>query len=496
MTDKTKEFIDEYKNVHLKAEELGRGGQGVVFRTKDPDLAIKLVTDKNGTPIENADDIKKYSQQLKRFRFLPLPENLNIAAPVALLKNNAGYVMQLLSEMIPFDSFWPNDKYIKIDVKEDIPKWLSEMPEDEAGKLVYYCKSGGLKRRLNVLYKTATLLAKLHGAGLVYGDISPNNIFVSESSDNSSVWLIDADNIRFELLSNGKSVYTPNYGAPELVQGTDCGRPASDCHAFAVVAFYMLSLLHPFIGQKVLDGDDEDWADQDLDADDNDNQTAEEKAYAGLFPWIDDINDDSNLNGGGLPRQLLLTKKLETLFQRTFSEGRTNSLQRPTIFHWPIAFAQAADKTIVCTECKMSWFYDIDGKICPYCDTPKPKFWLLESYHWTNKKEIDSPCWIFVNNFHSSTEKIKIPERVFSSFLMESSDDTIISLSFHKDYILISKSETCCFDIFVALPKENNGKFVKIINKIQIPISAIKTGFWLFSKNNETRIIKCSIKGV
>ena len=38
-------YVDEYQNVHIQDKVLGQGGQGVVFRTRDPDLAIKLVTD-------------------------------------------------------------------------------------------------------------------------------------------------------------------------------------------------------------------------------------------------------------------------------------------------------------------------------------------------------------------------------------------------------------------------------------------------------------------
>jgi hypothetical protein len=40
-----KSFADEYGNLHYLADELARGGQGVVFRTKDADLAIKQPLD-------------------------------------------------------------------------------------------------------------------------------------------------------------------------------------------------------------------------------------------------------------------------------------------------------------------------------------------------------------------------------------------------------------------------------------------------------------------
>ena len=145
--------------------------------------------------------------------------------------------MQLLSEMVSFSHFWLDGKSAENIAPDDIPAWLSAMPKNEAKKIVHYYKTGGLRRRLNALFKCASLLARLHGNGMVYGDISPNNIFISEGLEDPSVWLIDADNIRFEITAGGSVVYTPKYGAPELVQGKDGGRPASDCHAFAVVAF-------------------------------------------------------------------------------------------------------------------------------------------------------------------------------------------------------------------------------------------------------------------
>ena len=114
---------------------------------------------------------------------------------------------------------------------------------------------------------------------MVYGDISPNNIFISEGIDGSSVWLIDADNIRFEITAGGSVVYTPKYGAPELVQGKDGGRPSSDCHAFAVVAFYLLSLIHPFVGKKVDGTDEGDWADEE-----NDDEDIEDKSLCRIVP--------------------------------------------------------------------------------------------------------------------------------------------------------------------------------------------------------------------
>ncbi len=48
-------LVDEYGNSHQVTDELARGGQGVVFRTKDTDLAIKQPLDAYGRADTNAD---------------------------------------------------------------------------------------------------------------------------------------------------------------------------------------------------------------------------------------------------------------------------------------------------------------------------------------------------------------------------------------------------------------------------------------------------------
>ncbi len=495
MSQRFNEYVDEYQNVHIQDKVLGQGGQGVVFRTKDPDLAIKLVTDESGTPITDEESVKRYSKRFKRVRLLPLPENLNISVPVTLLQNNAGYVMQLLSEMVPFSHFWLDGKSAENIGPDDIPVWLSEMPEKEAKKIVYYCRTGGLRRRLHALYKCASLLARLQGNGMVYGDISPNNIFISEGLDDSSVWLIDADNIRFEITAGGSGVYTPKYGAPELVQGKDSGRPSSDCHAFAVVAFYLLSLIHPFIGKKVDGTDKGDWADEE-----NDDEDIEDKAYAGQLPWVDDQNDDSNSSDSGLPRALILTEKLSTLFESTFGPGRTTPYLRPTIYHWPEALAQAADMTVTCSGCSMSFYYDFihpetEEHSCPYCKTPRPQVLILESYGWNGPEKIlTSQCWRYICEINLGSE-LEIPRRVFDEFKMLDSDIGEVQISLTDNGILIKKSDHGKVDLSVACESQQQSDFQKLYSKMKIDWVVPDIQFYMFAHLNSPRLVKCMISG-
>lgn len=495
MSQKFNEYVDEYQSVHIRDKVLGQGGQGIVFRTKDPDLAIKLVIDESGNPVTDEKLVDWYSKRFKRIRLLPLPESLNISVPVALLQNNAGYVMQLLSEMVPFSHFWLDGKSAENICSNDIPAWLSAIPENEAKKIVHYYRTGGLRRRLHALYKCASLLARLHGNGMVYGDISPNNIFISEGLNDSTVWLIDADNIRFEVAAGGSVVYTPKYGAPELVQGKDGGRPSSDCHAFAVVAFYLLSLIHPFIGKKVDGMDEGDWADEE-----NGDGDVEDKAYAGLLPWVDDQNDDSNSSDSGLPRSLLLTEKMTMLFESTFGTGRASPWLRPTIYHWPEALAQASDMTVMCPGCLMSYYYDFihpetEGHNCPYCKTQRPQVLILESYRWNGPdKPINSPCWRYVYEIHQGTE-ITIPRRIFDEFIMLDSDTAEVLISASNNGVLIKKSDHGKANLSVAAGSHPQSGFQKLYSQMKIDRVTPDAQFWIFAQLNSSRLVKCMISG-
>tara|TARA_B100000446_G_scaffold188337_1_gene223809 strand:+ start:9918 stop:11474 length:1557 start_codon:yes stop_codon:yes gene_type:complete len=515
MSQRFNEYVDEYQNVHIQDKVLGQGGQGVVFRTKDPDLAIKLVTDESGNPVTDEESVERYSKRFKRVRLLPLPESLNISVPAALLQNNAGYVMQLLSEMVPFSHFWIDGKSAEKIGPGDIPAWLSAMPENEAKKIVHYYRTGGLRRRLHALYKCASLLARLHGNGMVYGDISPNNIFISEGLDDSAVWLIDADNIRFEITAGGSVVYTPKYGAPELMQGTDGGRPQSDCHAFAVVSFYLLSMLHPFNGQYVENGGggwDSSEADKVLEKDPvimerlrgikeaQEWSWEETYAYSGYIPYVDDPADDSNTSTHCLPRSLLLTEKLTTLFEGTFGPGRTTPLLRPTIYHWPEAFAQAADMTVTCPKCSMSYYYDYKdadtGKeCCPYCDAQKPLMLILESYRWNGPdKPLNSPCWRYVREISQGSE-LTVPRRVFDEFAMLDSDTAEVLISSSDNGILIKKSDHGKADLSVAADSHPQSGFQKVYSQMKIDRATPDVQFWMFAHLNSPRLVKCMISG-
>lgn len=405
-TPSKKPLVDEYGNFHYLADELARGGQGVVFRTTDVDLAIKQPLDASGNPDKNVN----LRDRFQHIRLLPLPSRIPISLPLAILRDKPGYVMRLLNGMKPFKGFFLNGKSMAGVGEEELPIWLAQIPcKDKARELFHYANTGSTCRRLFALSKCASILARLHSNGLVYGDISPNNVFVGEG-DSREVWLIDADNLRFERSEGGNAVYTPGYGAPEIVQGNDQSRPRTDCWAFAVMAFWTLVLSHPFIGKKVLEpaSDEGGWDAEP--AADGMPDNFDEQAYAGYLPFVDDKDDDSNMCVVGLPRELVTTPKLRLLFQETFCAGRTQPHRRPAMGIWALELAKAFDLSLECHECKMSYFAD-DFKKCPYCDALRPAFIRAGTPRW----EVLIPTGV---------AEFALPHRLFYPFSIKHNDDT------------------------------------------------------------------------
>lgn len=354
-----REVIDQAGYVHhLEAKPIGAGGQGAVFRTTERDLAVKFVIDPHGRPVRDPGRRERLHRRLERVRTLPLPE-LMIAQPIRLLAPPyAGYVMQLLTDMVPIRS-------------------LIAPPTVNLAQ--FYMDDGGLRRRLVLLGKVAEVLARLHAVPLVYADVSPNNVFVSADRAATEVWLIDADNLDFLTRTGGSSICTRGFGAPEVVQEKSGSTTLSDIHAFGVLAFQVLTQKHPFLGDLAESGG---W---------DCGEDMEQKAFRGELPWIHDVDDQRNRSEDGIPRELVLSPRLWGkrdasssnawgLFDRTFGPGRTDPLARPGLLQWVEAFRQAADVTVNCPKC--GWGYYVTAKRCPMCEAAIPAFIYLQVRCW------------------------------------------------------------------------------------------------------------------
>ena len=307
--------------------------------------------------------------------------------------------------------------------------------------------------------------------------------------------MIDADNLRFASPESKIAVYTPGFGAPELVKGDDGVRPRTDCHSFAVMAFKILTLNHPFIGDYVKAGAGTDWADEDFDQED-----PEQKAYAGKIPWIDDDGDDVNRSSEGFPRPLVLTKELQVLFQETFGPGRDKPWRRPSIFHWPRTLARALDRTILCKndDCGMNYYVDLGAKKqrCPYCHRPRPDMLRVDAFRWEGpKRDLGSPCWSLCKE--SAADGVEVlPERLISSFSMRESDRPALKLTFDRDVVVV-KNICPENEVRFSFAHDTNGedRFQTFPFRVKRHRKDCQGGFYIFAESNSSRLLRFSLPG-
>lgn len=349
-----RDVYDERGNCYTLTQKIGEGGQGIVCATNHDNVLVKICT----RPKDKRDE------WIEHIRWLMLQdlEKLQIARPIArIIKPRLGYVMELMDGLQSLEK-----------LMEETELGLQD------GDVKAYIHQGGIQRRLTLMSKLARTLADLHGRGMAFGDLSPANVFVSEDFKHNELWLIDCDNIcvsqrlSFDTFQEGQGgrVYTPFYGAPEIVTGSSLVSSLTDCWSFAVIAFRLLTAIHPLIGDLVSDGEPE----------------LEEDALSGKLPWVDHPDDDSNKASVGFPRELVLLEPLKVLFERCFNAGRDEPEQRPSMAEWAETIEHCIHWLVDCKGrgCHSSYFYKLDGGTlaCSFCgrDADSDSILLLRHY--------------------------------------------------------------------------------------------------------------------
>ena len=299
-------------------DEVSRGGQGIVYRTNHPQVLVKGLKnkDEHGREIKDVQAIQRWREHIEWLIRQDLGA-LKIARPLILLAPpRNGYVMELMDGLVSLES---------------VLNSFLEAGEESAQD---YLKQGGLRRRLRILGQLARTLNQLHARGMLYGDLSPANIFVSDDPAHTETWLIDCDNISLEAYS-GLTLHTVDYGAPEVVRGEKLLSSLTDCWSFAIIAYQLLTHNHPFKGDMINDGEPED----------------EEAALRGEHPWINDNDDFDNECSGNLPIHLVENSRLSELFHRCFEDGLKNPVARPTMAEWLEALTECDERLVHCASC-------------------------------------------------------------------------------------------------------------------------------------------------
>lgn len=338
--------VIDSKNISYKIlEKLGEGSQGVTYLLEDKKHIVKLFNE-----IFNSTETKSKINFLislgldKKIFAIPLRQ---ITHP----KN--GYIAEFASGMIPLSDLKLGGQ------SKNLAEW--------------YFSTGGLQKRYNILIQLSALIRALHSKGLAYCDLSPNNIFISEKVESSNVFLIDLDNLRYRtsLLNN---IYTPFYGAPEVISRNAPNTTMSDSYSFAVIAYELLTLNHPLIGDYVNNGE------PDLEAD----------ALGGKIPWVDHSTETINERSTGLPSENVIPRKLLDLFKRNFEDGLTDPLKRPSMAEWFDALNLGLNELLKCgnNKCNLNYPYN-NRRQCTFCGYTPNKVTRVQMRRWEEIETYD-----------------------------------------------------------------------------------------------------------
>lgn len=446
----SKQYIDSYGYVHIITEEISRGGQGVVYRTTDPNIAVKVeISSKDDTEIINKSGNRKFLD----IWLLPIPNKVNITLPKATLETYSGYTMTLLEDMESFE------KGFNKEVEEiQMNSWLKGIYEqnEECGKhFANYVATGGKKRRLFAYLKCAVILSKLHANGLVYCDFSQNNVFISSNKQYCNVWIIDADNLNYQALTLKEGYYTPGYAAPEVIRGKGCTF-YSDAYSFAISLFWQLTNRHPFRG-ACIDNFEGDFVEE-----------IEACANNGELPWILDQEDKSNSAETPIPSELLLSNKIIQLFNQTFClEGRQKRFTRPSMFEWSEAIAYELDHTICCNNCGMEYVAGMND-LCPWCEHSN-KLIYLKSYFYNSYKK-GRVLWEYYHEI-SGQDIESIPLRVSEGFEVDSVDTVLMDIQTRGTKLILSNFN---YDVEVSvLTDENSTQILRGTCELEVPFGLI-----------------------
>jgi DNA-binding helix-hairpin-helix protein with protein kinase domain len=322
---------DEFQNEFIIREEIGSGGEGEVWALEGGRGAAKFLLAANAT----REELQAKLRRIMRTDLRGIP----IAAPHGLIDGPLGYIMELLEDMVPLTTLYNQPR--------------------GADTATWYRDTGGLRRRLTVLAKLADALHRLHAKALAYCDISPGNVLISRLQERDNVWLIDPDNISAESDHSTVALFTPAFGAPEVVRSEKPNDTLSDVFSLALVVYRVLIGNHPFYGDMV-----------------HLNKAHEPAAYSGELPWINHPTDERNRSTKGMPIDWTLTPALFRLASQAFEDGLVKPESRPSAANWRDELLRAADFTYSCPTC-MNTVYAFHDK-CPWCTTAKPPLLFAE----------------------------------------------------------------------------------------------------------------------
>jgi eukaryotic-like serine/threonine-protein kinase len=311
-------------------QQLDEGGEGVVFGVSGQPLVAKLLLD----PADPVDLERRLASLVKRGRSPRMARLLagqpsRVAWPVTTVRLLSGRAGMVHGFLMP-----------------DMRPWFRPLTSLLAAQ-----PAATWDTSLAAAANLARLVADLHDAGYVVGDLKPGNLWVDHRGN---VGASDADSFQFTDASGTFPCLarTPDYTAPERIKDTDALPDAcSDDFILAIVIYQLLMAgMHPFSGIPA-DGSRYESIDDNIL-----HGRAEIAAPGSVRPMR------------GAPPPSALPRRLREKFAACF--GTADQAGRPAATDWAEAIdaEREAGRLRICTL-NPQHVYTAERPWCPWCET-------------------------------------------------------------------------------------------------------------------------------
>ena len=327
-------------------EELGRGGQGIVYKVEVGNKEMAL---------------KWYHNAPKQSFYRNLEENTSKGAPS--------------------DAFiWP--EYVTMKEKGSFGYIMRLRPQGyyEFGQYLLARKQfKSFEAITNAAMKICEGFKLLHLHGYSYQDLNDGNFFINP--DNGDVLICDNDNVMPNNDTSG-ILGKARYMAPEIVKGQSSPDSETDRFSLSVILFMLFYANHPFEGARVL-------------ACPCMTESFEKKFYGEDAIFIYDKDDNSNrpvrgVHNNVLRRWMLLPGILRDTFISEFSKDKLNNPQkRITEREWQKIIQNLRDMLVVCPHCGEENFIEMPS--APKCMSCKQDFSISGIFQIKNRSILLTP---------------------------------------------------------------------------------------------------------
>lgn len=215
------------------------------------------------------------------------------------------------------------------------------------------------RRRVEVAWRLAQAVARMHQLGVAHSDLSHNNVLANPLT--GQVCIIDIDGLVVPGFVHPTVAGTTGYIAPEILISKGAPGVRADRHALAILIYRLLLFAHPLKGPYTFGIDPFEVAEVEQ------RQLSEDGIY------IAHPTDPRNRPKKGFYHPSILGAVLEGLFERAFVQGLKVPEARPLAQDFRLPLGHILERLVECTNvsCVERYYPVQEGRsiVCPWCGT-------------------------------------------------------------------------------------------------------------------------------